>query len=49
MQAMHEANALTKHIVKYVTSVTFLSVVFTATRQVNFLRISKEYVCTEMN
>ena len=31
-QAMHEANALTKRIVKYVSSVTFLSVVFTMTR-----------------
>ena len=31
---MHEANALTKRIVKYVTTVTFLSVIFTATRKV---------------
>ena len=29
---MHEANALTKRIVKYVASVTFLSIVFTGTR-----------------
>ena len=35
-QAMHEANALTKRIVKYVAAVTFLAVVFTATRQVTF-------------
>ena len=39
---MHEANALTKRIVKYVTSVTFLSVVFTATRQV-LNHASREY------
>ena len=31
-QAMHEANALTKRIVKYVACVTFLAIVFTATR-----------------
>ena len=31
-QAMHEANALTKRIVKYVSAVTFLSIVFTITR-----------------
>jgi hypothetical protein len=31
-QAMHEANALTKRLVKYVSAVTFLSVVFTITR-----------------
>ena len=31
-QAMHEANALTKRIVKYVSVVTFLSLVFTITR-----------------
>lgn len=31
-QAMHEANALTKRIVKYVSAVIFLSVVFTITR-----------------
>ncbi len=31
-QAMHEANALTKRIVKYVATVSFLSVVFTMSR-----------------
>ena len=31
-QAMHEANALTKRIVKYVSAVTFLSLIFTITR-----------------
>ena len=31
-QAMHEANALTKRIVKYVSAVSFLSIVFTITR-----------------
>ena len=31
-QAMHEANALTKRIVKYVSVVLFLSLVFTITR-----------------
>lgn len=29
---MHEANALTKRIIKYVACVSFLSVLFTATR-----------------
>lgn len=39
-QAMHEANALTKRIVKYVASVTFLSIVFTGTR---FFEAKVEY------
>ncbi len=39
-QAMHEANALTKRIVKYVASVSFLAVLFTATR---FFEAKVEY------
>lgn len=40
-QAMHEANALTKRIVKYVSAVTFLSVIFTITR---FFEAKVEYI-----
>ena len=43
-QAMHEANALTKRMFKYVSVVTFLSLVFTITR---FFEAKIEYYPVE--
>ena len=40
-QAMHEANALTKRIIKYVSAVTLLSTLFTITR---FFEAKVEYM-----